>query len=195
MILVQDKDCGMDQQLQMGLFLLLSAVAVIAALGVIFNRNVIYSALALLVNFAVLAVLYVLLNAQFIAAIQVVVYAGAIVVLFLFVVMLLGAGGEVKIASWLNWRTIFVVAAGTVLLTLIGTAVFDGEIGGAVGGDTPARIAAVGQTQAVGTVLFTEFLLPFELTSVLLLVGLLGAVVLGQHWRQMPGRDDKERVD
>jgi NADH-quinone oxidoreductase subunit J len=195
MILVQDKDCGMDQQLQMGLFLLLSAVAVIAALGVIFNRNVIYSALALLVNFAVLAVLYVLLNAQFIAAIQVVVYAGAIVVLFLFVVMLLGAGGEVKIASWLNWRTIFVVAAGMVLLTLIGTAVFDGEIGGAVGGDTPARIAAVGQTQAVGTVLFTEFLLPFELTSVLLLVGLLGAVVLGQHWRQMPGRDDKERVD
>jgi NADH-quinone oxidoreductase subunit J len=195
MILVQDKDCGMDQQLQMGLFLLLSAVAVIAALGVIFNRNVIYSALALLVNFAVLAVLYVLLNAQFIAAIQVVVYAGAIVVLFLFVVMLLGAGGEVKIASWLNWRTIFVVAAGMVLLTLIGTAVFDGEIGGAVGGDTPARIAAVGQTQAIGTVLFTEFLLPFELTSVLLLVGLLGAVVLGQHWRQMPGRDDKERVD
>jgi NADH-quinone oxidoreductase subunit J len=185
----------MSQELQVGFFLLLSAVAVIAALGVIFNRNVIYSALALLVNFAVLAVLYVLLNAQFIAAIQVVVYAGAIVVLFLFVVMLLGAGGELKIASWLNWRTIFVVGAGLVLLTLIGTAVFDGEIGGAVGSDTPARIAAVGQTQAIGTALFTEFLLPFELTSVLLLVGLLGAVVLGQHWRQMPGRDDKERVD
>ena len=120
----------MSQELQMGFFLLLSAVAVIAALGVIFNRNVIYSALALLANFAVLAVLYVLLNAQFIAAIQVVVYAGAIVVLFLFVVMLLGAGGELKIASWLNWHTVFVVAAGLVLLTLIGTAVFDGEIGG-----------------------------------------------------------------
>jgi len=185
----------MGQELQLGFFLLLSAVAVIAALGVIFNRNVIYSALALLANFAVLAVLYVLLNAQFIAAIQVVVYAGAVVVLFLFVVMLLGAGGELKIASWLNWRTAFVVAVGWVLLTLIGTAVFDGEIGGAVGSDTPARIAAVGQTQAVGAALFTEFLLPFELTSVLLLVGLLGAVVLGQHWRQMPGRDDKERVD
>jgi len=185
----------MSQELQMGFFLLLSAVAVIAALGVIFNRNVIYSALALLANFAVLAVLYVLLNAQFIAAIQVIVYAGAIVVLFLFVVMLLGAGGELKIASWLNWRTVFVVTAGFVLLTLIGTAVFDGAIGGAMGTDTPERIAAVGQTQAVGAALFTEFLLPFELTSVLLLVGLLGAVVLGQHWRQMPGHDDKERVD
>jgi len=185
----------MSQELQMGFFLLLSAVAVIAALGVIFNRNVIYSALALLVNFAVLAVLYVLLNAQFIAAIQVIVYAGAIVVLFLFVVMLLGAGGELRIGSWLNWRTVFVVTAGLALLTLIGTAVFDGAIGGAVGSDTPARIAAVGQTQAIGTALFTEFLLPFELTSVLLLVGLLGAVVLGQHWRQMPGQDDKERID
>jgi NADH-quinone oxidoreductase subunit J len=157
----------MSQELQSGFFLLLAAVAVIAALGVIFNRNVIYSALALLANFAVLAVLYVLLNAQFIAAIQVVVYAGAVVVLFLFVVMLLGAG----------------------------TAVFDGEIGGALGSDTPARIAAVGQTQAIGAALFTDFLLPFELTSVLLLVGLLGAVVLGQHWRQAAGRDDKERVD
>jgi len=72
--------------------------------------------------------------------------------------------------------------------------VFDGEIGGALGGDTPARVAAVGQTQAIGAALFTEFLLPFELTSVLLLVGLLGAVVLGQHWRQMPGHE-KERVD
>ncbi len=185
----------MSQQLQMGVFLLLSAVAVIAALGVIFNRNVIYSALALLANFAVLAVLYVLLNAQFIAAIQVIVYAGAVVVLFLFVVMLLGAGGELKIGPWLNWRTAFVVAAGAALLTLVGTAVFDGAIGGALGSDTPEHIAAVGQTQAVGAALFTEFLLPFELTSVLLLVGLLGAVVLGQHWRQMPGPGDKERVD
>ena len=178
----------MSQDLQLGFFLLLSAVAVIAALGVIFNRNVIYSALALLANFAVLAVLYVLLNAQFIAAIQVVVYAGAIVVLFLFVVMLLGAGGELKIAGWLNWRTVFVVAACLVLLTLIGTAVFDGEIGGAAGSATPEQIAVVGQTQAIGAALFTEFLLPFELTSVLLLVGLLGAVVLGQHWH------DKERL-
>ncbi len=185
----------MNQDLQLGFFLLFSAVAVIAALGVIFNRNVIYSALALLVNFAVLAVFYVLLNAQFIAAIQVVVYAGAVVVLFLFVVMLLGAGGELKIGPWLSWRTAFFVTAGLALLTLVGTAVFDGEIGGAVGGDTPARIAAVGQTQAIGAALFTEFLLPFELTSVLLLVGLLGAVVLGQHWRQMPSRDDKERMD
>ena len=178
----------MDQQLQMGLFLLLSAVAVIAALGVIFNRNAVHSALALLVNFIVLAVLYLLLDAQFIAAIQVMVYAGAIVVLILFVVMLLGAGGEMKIASWLNWRTTFVVAAGFVLLTLIGTAVFDGEIGGAAGSATPEQIAVVGQTQAIGAALFTEFLLPFELTSVLLLVGLLGAVVLGQHWH------DKERL-
>jgi NADH-quinone oxidoreductase subunit J len=181
----------MAQQLQQGLFLVLSGVAVVAALGVIFNRNAVHSALSLLANFSALAVLYLMLNAQFIAVAQLVVYAGAIVVLFLFVVMLLGAGGEVRLGSWFNWRTAFVVGAALVLLTLIGTAVFEGAIGGATGTVTPEQVLEVGQTEAVGTVLFTKYLLPFELASVLLLVGMLGTVVLGQHWRGTLGRPDQ----
>lgn len=182
----------MSQQLQLGLFLVLSGVAVVAALGVIFNRNAVHSALSLLVNFAVVAVLYLGLNAQFIAVVQVAVYAGAIVVLFLFVVMLLGAGGEMQITSWFTRRTVFVVVAAVVLLTLVGTVVFEGTIGGASGTATPEQIAEVGQTQAVGTVLFTEYLLPFELASVLLLVGMVGAVVLGQRWRATLGRPSQD---
>jgi NADH-quinone oxidoreductase subunit J len=183
----------MAQQLQLGLFFVLSAVAVVAALGVIFNRNAVHSALSLLVNFAVLAVFYLMLNAQFIAVAQVAVYAGAIVVLFLFVVMLLGAGGEVRLENWFNWRTVFVVGAALVLLTLVGTAVFEGAIGGATGTATPERIAEVGQTQALGIALFTDYLLPFELASVLLLVGMVGAVVLGQRWRGTLGGAGQEK--
>jgi NADH-quinone oxidoreductase subunit J len=183
----------MAQQLQFGLFLVLSAVAVVAALGVIFNRNAVHSALSLLVNFAVLAVFYLMLNAQFIAVVQVAVYAGAIVVLFLFVVMLLGAGGEVRLESWFNRRTVFVVAVAVVLLTLLGTAVFEGGIGGASGTATPEQIAEVGQTQALGMVLFTDYLLPFELASVLLLVGIVGAVVLGRRWRGTLGPAGQEK--
>ncbi len=183
----------MAQQLQFGLFLVLSAAAVVAALGVIFNRNAVHSALSLLVNFAVLAIFYLMLNAQFIAVVQVAVYAGAIVVLFLFVVMLLGAGGEVRLESWFNRRTVFVVAAAVVLLTLLGTVVFEGVIGGASGTATPEQIAEVGQTQALGMVLFTDYLLPFELASVLLLVGIVGAVVLGRRWRGTLGPAGQEK--
>jgi NADH-quinone oxidoreductase subunit J len=185
----------MAQQLQQGLFFVLAGVAVVAGLGVVFNRNAIYSALSLLVNFSALAALYLMLNAQFIAVVQVVVYAGAIVVLFLFVVMLLGSRGEEQTGSWLNRRMVFVVLAALVMLTLIGTLVFDGTIQGAPGTATPEQIAQVGQTQAVGAALFTEYLLPFELASVLLLVGMIGAVVLGQRWRgTLPGssKEDKE---
>ncbi len=178
----------MAVQLQQGLFFVLAATSVVAALGVVFNRNAVYSALSLLLNFASLAVLYLMLNAQFIAVVQVVVYAGAIVVLFLFVVMLLGAGGEVRPRNWLDWRTAFFVGIALVLLTLVGTVVYEGFIGGATGIATPQRVAEVGQTEAVGVALFTQYLLPFELASVLLLIGLIGAVVLGQRWRAMMRR-------
>ena len=183
----------MAQQLQQGLFMALSAIAVVAALGVIFNRNAVHSALSLLVNFSALAVLYLLLNAQFIAIVQVTVYAGAIVVLFLFVVMLLGAGGQVRLENWFNWRTAFIVGTALVLLTLAGTVVFEGAINGAAGSATPDKVAEVGQIQALGAALFTDYLLPFELASVLLLVGMVGAVVLGQRWRGTIGQADRDK--
>jgi NADH-quinone oxidoreductase subunit J len=122
----------------------------------------------------------------------VIVYAGAIVVLFLFVVMLLGASGKTRPGgSWLNWRLAFVVGAGLVLLTVIGTVVFEWPIGGATGVATQGRVAEVGQTEAVGIALFTKYLLPFELASILLLIGMIGAVVLGQRWRGTLRRSDQ----
>jgi NADH-quinone oxidoreductase subunit J len=183
----------MAQQIQQTLFFVLAGVAIIAALGVIFNRNAVHSALSLLVNFGVLAVFYLLLNAQFIGVVQVAVYAGAIVVLFLFVVMLLGAGGKTWLDSWFSWRTALVVAVALVLLTFIGTAVFELPIRGESGSATPQEIARVGQTQALGAALFTQYLLPFEMASVLLLVGMLGAIVLGQRWRGTLDRPDQPK--
>ncbi len=164
------------------LFYVFAATAVIAAFGVVFNKNVVHSALWLLVNFCVLAMLYVSLNAQFLAVVQLLIYAGAIVVLFLFVVMLLGAELGEKVSSWLTVRNAFLAALGLVLLTLIGTAVFENpfvyQTDGKTGQMTTEAVAQFGQTQLVSASLFTDYLLAFELASVLLLVGIVGVVWL-----------------
>ena len=164
------------------LFFIFAATAVIAAFGVVFNKNVVHSALWLLVNFCVLAMLYVSLNAQFLAVVQLLIYAGAVVVLFLFVVMLLGAELGEKVSSWLTVRNAFLAALGLVLLTLIGTAVFENpfvyQIAGKTGDLTPEAVAQFGQTQLISASLFTDYLLAFELASVLLLVGIVGVVWL-----------------
>ena len=172
----------MIQQLELISFFALAGVTLIAALGVVFSRTAVYSVLSLLVNFVALAVLYLMLNAQFVAAVQILVYAGAIVVLFLFVQMLLGTGDQ----------TVPAVAAALVVLTLVGTAVYEGAIGGERGTATPDYIAEVGQTQSIGAVLFTDYLLAFEFASVLMLVGIVGAIVLAQQ-RQATTRDKRSR--
>ena len=118
------------------LFYVFAATAVIAAFGVVFNKNVVHSALWLLVNFCVLAMLYVTLNAQFLAVVQLLIYAGAVVVLFLFVVMLLGAELGEKVSSWFTARNAFLAALGLVLLTLIGTVVFENPFVYQTGGKT-----------------------------------------------------------
>jgi NADH-quinone oxidoreductase subunit J len=168
------------------LFFVFAATAVIAAFGVVFNKNVVHSALWLLVNFCVLAMLYVTLNAQFLAVVQLLIYAGAVVVLFLFVVMLLGAELGEEVSSWLTARNAFLAALGLVLLTLVGTAVFENRFLSphappplAKTGDmTTEAVAQYGQTQLISASLFTDYLLAFELASVLLLVGIVGVVWL-----------------
>lgn len=165
----------------MNFFLVLAAIAVLSAFAVIFNKNVVHSALALLVNFSTVAVLYFTLNAQFLGIAQILVYAGAIVVLFLFVVMLLGADLGEKVPSWITWRNIVFIALGFVLLTVVGTAVFDNVIRGARGDFTQEAVEQVGQTQAIAATLFTEYILPFQLVAVLLSVGVVGVVWLAQH--------------
>ncbi len=166
------------------LFFIVAAIAVIAALGVIFNKNLVHSALSLLVNFGSLAVLYFMLNAQFLGIVQIMVYAGAIVVLFLFVVMLLGAELGEKVTTWLTTRNIIMAVLSLGLLTIIGTAVFENYTYGAKGTLTPEAVQQYGQTQMIGAALFTDYMLAFQLVGVLLSVGVIGVVWLAQHHKR-----------
>jgi len=166
------------------LFIVFSLIAIVAGAGVILSRRPIYSALFLLVNFASLAALYILLQAQFLAAVQVIVYAGAIVVLFLFVVMLLG-GGELTdvrdrsrpFLQRFGWQRFVALALGVLLLAGVVYGLVSGQLN-PVQGDAAAF--GQGSVQAISAVLYTDYLLPFELASVLLLVGMIGAVVLAR---------------
>jgi NADH-quinone oxidoreductase subunit J len=166
------------------LFIIFAATAVVAALGVVFSRKPIYSALFLLVNFGTLAALYIMLRAQFLAMVQVITYAGAIVVLFLFVTMLVG-GGEVSdirprgssLAARLTWTRIAALALALLLLAGLGYGIITGQLSTSQGS---AAAFENGSVQAIGQALYTEYLVPFELTSVLLLIGMIGAIVLAR---------------
>lgn len=169
----------------MFLFIVFALIAVVAAVGVIISRRPVYSALFLLLNFATLAALYIMLEAQFIAAVQVIVYAGAIVVLFLFVVMLIGGGELTDIrdpAKSLRQRVTVprITALALVVLLLAGVVfgLITGQLNAAQGS---AAVFNHGSAEAIASVLYTDYLLPFELAAVLLLVGLVGAVVLAQR--------------
>ncbi|MGQ0703835.1 MAG: NADH-quinone oxidoreductase subunit J family protein [Gemmatimonadales bacterium] len=178
-------------------FYLLAGFAVVSALLMIVQRNPVASALWLVSTMFALAAIYVLLNAQFIAAIQVLVYAGAVMVLFLFVIMLLHVGRE---ASDIRPRGARITAAvvGVLLLgelfllsrvTPGGLAVLSGSGGGAAtpldafpeGKTAQLAPAAEGVVGAIARPLFQTYLIPFEITSVLLLAAAVGAVVLAKR--------------
>lgn len=161
------------------LFAVLATIAVVAALGMLLSANAVHSALYLIVNFGAVAVMYLLLQAPFIALAQVTVYAGAIMVLFLFVIMLLGAE-RLRRPSGLRWQQRLAVALGAALLIEAGYLLLARGLGGA---EWPALGADYGGPQQVGEELFSRYLLPFEVTSVLLLVGMIGAIVLARDER------------
>jgi NADH-quinone oxidoreductase subunit J len=162
-------------------FFVLAVLAVAAGVGVIAQRSAIRSALFLLVNFCSLAGLYILLNAQFVAVVQVIVYAGAIVVLFLFVVMLLGMEraeeppGPTGSSALGRYRWIAGVLLGVLLLAGIAWALIPGQAG------TIAPLARTDNVGEIGAALLTGFAIPFELASVVLLVAIIGAVVLAKR--------------
>lgn len=161
------------------LFIPLALVATAAAAGVVLGRKPVHSALFLLLNFATLAVMYIGLNAQFLAVVQIIVYAGAIVVLFLFVIMLLGWRTTDTVDPSRRWtRYLAVVLGGILVLELVFVI---GQV--VLGTTTPAAAGAPGggSAQAIGEALYTSYLLPFEITSVLLLVGIIGAIVLSRR--------------
>jgi len=154
-------------------FLILAAIAVAAALAMIFSRNAVHAALFLVLNFSVIAVFYLVLNAPFLAMVQVAVYAGAIMVLFVFVIMLLGAE-RLEHKSKLEWQRplAFVLA---ITLIVEGGYLFFEKL---ASHSQLSEAATDSSPEAVGAVLFDSYLFPFEITSVLLLVAMIGAIVL-----------------
>ena len=161
-------------------FGILAALLVAAALGVVVQRSPVRSALSLVSALFTMAVMFLLLNAQLVAALQFIVYAGAIVVLFLFVIMLLNLQHEPQAIARLG-RTLAAVLIGSLFL-LAAIRFFRVPPAASAGTGMGSAVAAsFGTTQALSQRLFTQFLLPFEITSVLLLVAIIGAVVLAKR--------------
>ncbi|MCL4562473.1 MAG: NADH-quinone oxidoreductase subunit J [Chloroflexi bacterium] len=155
-------------------FFTFALIAVGAAVGMLFSRNAIYAALLLIVNFASVAFLYLSLGAPFIALAQVTVYAGAIMVLFLFVIMLLGAE-RLPPSQELPWqRPLGIVLAFLLLIEAVYGIVF--RVNSAATLSLP--VVEFATPAEIGSALFSTYLLPFEITSVLLLVAVVGAIVL-----------------
>ncbi len=157
-------------------FLLFATVAVGCGISVVLQTHPISSALSLVGVMASLAVLYLLLGAEFIAMAQIIVYAGAIMVLFIFVIMLLNAGAEERPGRSLTVKVLGVPA----LVGFAGVLIYFFAVN--YGDATPVHFGAFtgGSAQAIGRALFENYLLPFEVTSVLILIAIIGAVVLAQ---------------
>jgi NADH-quinone oxidoreductase subunit J len=165
------------------LFYLFAGVAVVASALVIGQRNPMYSIMLLIASFGALSGLYIQLNAPFVAMAQVIVYAGAIMVLFLFVVMLLNAPQE-DAAGWDRTHPMRrpgmgrfgALLAGLLIVQLVWALVRINDAGTAVG--ARGDVAAISSVRSVGRVLFTDYMFAFEATSILILVAMVGAVVL-----------------
>lgn len=158
------------------LFLIFAAIAVACGINLVVQTHPITSALSLIGVMFALAVLYLLLGAEFMAAAQLIVYAGAIMVLFVFVIMLLNAGTEQRRGRSLFARLFGIPA----LVAFLGLITF--LIQALLPRTDPVKFGAFtnGTALAIGKKLFTEYLLPFEVTSVLILIAILGAVVLAR---------------
>lgn len=160
------------------IFIFLAILAIAAALATVMNKNAVNSALFLVLNMVSLAGIYLLLQAQFMAVIQILVYAGAIMVLFLFVIMLLNLGTEESLFD--RFRVKYFVAF------LLGVGVLS-QIIYSIGSFTDTLpvvsqdMMQAGTVEAVGDVLFTQYLLPFELTAVLLTAAVVGALLIAQQ--------------
>lgn len=168
------------------LFSILALVSIVSAVAMLFSRNAIYSALFLIVNFGTIAVFYLMLGAPFLAMAQVTVYAGAIMVLFLFVIMLLGAE-QLRQRSTLIWQQGLAIVLGVILLAET-TYVFFTQVDEArMLPPLNALVADSGGPVAIGTMLYNQYLLPFEITSVLLLVAMIGAIILTKGEKRSGG--------
>ncbi len=165
-------------------FILLAVLAIASALGMILTKNTVNSALLLVLNLLSVAGVYLLLQAQFLALIQVLVYAGAIMVLFLFVIMLLNLDEEESFFDKIRVKYIVafllgVVIFGQILYSLGGVADFLPEIS--------EEMQYVGTVEALGDVLYTDFLFAFEMTAILLTAAVVGAIMIAQYKKTNKG--------
>ncbi|HJY26786.1 MAG TPA: NADH-quinone oxidoreductase subunit J [Pyrinomonadaceae bacterium] len=161
------------------LFILFAGMAIGCGLAVVAQRNPLYSAISLIGVFISLACLYVMLAAPFIAAVQVIVYAGAIMVLVVFVIMLLNVEHEERGRTRLKFLVPTAVVLAAVLIAEVAFILFS------VTNPTPA-VSNIGLTGSIGTQLFTRYLLPFEITSILLLMAIVGAMTLARRGGLLP---------
>ena len=172
------------------LFILFGAMAIGCALAVVAQRNPLYSAISLVGVFISLACLYVMLAAPFIAAVQVIVYAGAIMVLVVFVIMLLNVEEEARRRPRLRFLVPAAVALAAVLIAEVAFILVSVQESRVV---PTSSSSDVGLTQSVGSALFTRYLLPFEITSILLLMAIVGAMTLARRGGLITPRDSAKR--
>lgn len=171
------------------LFFILAAASLISALMVITSKNPVYSVLWLIITFFTISGHYVLLNAQFLAVVNIIVYAGAIMVLFLFVIMLMNLNKDTEPQKNKWMKLIGAVAGGLLLVVLVAALrTTDQRMTELGSGD-------IGLIQNLGKVLFTDFVVPFEISSVLFLSAMVGAVVLGKREERGPVKEEMERVE
>ena len=161
------------------LFYLVASIAVISGFLVVKCKSPVNSAIALVQTFVCLAALYVMLYAPFMAAIQIMVYAGAIMVLIIFVIMLLNLGTAVT--GQVRRGVVWGVICSVLMLITTYTMVSNGKASEVAGAMTREVVKNEGHTELIGKAMFTEFLLPFEIASILLLVAIIGAVVLAKR--------------
>jgi NADH-quinone oxidoreductase subunit J len=157
------------------LFYFLSFLAVLFAILVVFSKNPIHSVLYLILTFFCIAGHYVLMNAQFLAAVHVIVYAGAIMVLFLYVIMLLNLNEEMEPHKPALLKVMATICSGLLLV------IFVGSLKGSELIVVAQPAAEIGTVKKLGKIMFSDFLLPFEVTSILLLASMVGAVMLGKN--------------
>ncbi|MGS0747468.1 NADH-quinone oxidoreductase subunit J family protein [Halpernia sp. GG3] len=159
------------------LFFIVAFITIISALYFVFAKNPLYSILSLIVTFFSIAGLYVLLNAQFLGIVQIIVYAGAIMVLFLYILMMLNLNEADESKKPTYGKFIAIFSAGLLFIAMLGA--YKGMSMDSVAGSTINQSA--GLTKDLGRLLFNEYVLPFEFASVLILAGIVGAVLIGKR--------------
>jgi NADH-quinone oxidoreductase subunit J len=165
--------------METALFYLFAGISLIAAISVITQKRVFYSALSLIVCLCALAGIYMLLQAQFIAAVQIIVYAGAIMVLFLFVIMLLDPFSNAVLRDKRKYLSYLSVLLGAAVIAMLFPLLRTYDLARTPRNALPA--GTFGSVKDVGESLFNQYLLPFEVTSILILVAIIGAVILAKR--------------